>query len=64
MKHKIKHIIVEIVGVILIVIGVVSYPFPVPGSTVIIVSGLTLVLGKHGAKRFMKHIWPRIKRKK
>jgi hypothetical protein len=44
----------KIIGTILIAIGILSYPLPIPGSTFLVVLGLSWLLGRRQALHFIK----------
>lgn len=44
----------KIVGILFILIGVVSYPTPIPGSTILIMLGFIWIIGKNKTISFFK----------
>jgi uncharacterized membrane protein HdeD (DUF308 family) len=50
-KHKYLY---ELLGVLFIIIGVVLYPTPIPGTTLIIILGLIFIIGKNKTLYLLK----------
>jgi len=50
------NIIHKIIGISFIVVGLISYIFPVPGSTVLVVLGFVWLIGKDRSLYFLKEI--------
>lgn len=49
----------KVVGIIFIVIGVILYPTPTPGTTLLILLGFVWILGKNRTLNFFKGIFSR-----
>ena len=49
-------IIHKIIGILLIFIGVVSYLFPIPGSTILVILGFVWLIGKNKSISFLRKI--------
>ncbi len=49
-------IVHKIIGISFIVVGLISYVFPVPGSTVLVVLGFVWLIGKDRSLYFLKEI--------
>jgi|GEM_PF-2529291 len=47
----------KIIGVTLILVGILSYVLPVPGSTLLVVLGIVWLLGRNKAGRFLKKVF-------
>ena len=56
MKKLELKIIHKLIGVSFIIIGLISYMFPVPGSTVLVALGLVWLIGKRRALYFLREI--------
>ncbi len=46
----------RIIGISFIVVGLISYIFPVPGSTVLVVLGFVWLIGKNKSLSFLRKI--------
>jgi len=46
----------KIIGIVLILIGMISYVFPVPGSTLLVALGFVWLIGKVKTLIFLKEI--------
>ncbi|MFH1201068.1 MAG: hypothetical protein V1484_01930 [bacterium] len=46
----------KILGILFIVVGVVFYITPVPGTTLLIVTGFVLLMGKNRTLHFLKKV--------
>ena len=46
----------KIIGIFLIFIGVVSYMFPIPGSTLLVALGFVWLIGKNKTLFFLKKV--------
>ncbi len=51
-----KDIFYKIFGVILIIIGIIFYVTPIPGTTLLIILGLIWLVGKRRTLYFLKEI--------
>ena len=56
--------VLAIIGFVLVVVGCALIIFPIFGSPVIIATGLTLMLGPKGYRKFKKRLIPWIKNHK
>lgn len=46
----------KIIGITLILIGLVSYMFPIPGSTVLVALGFVWLIGKNRTIYFLREV--------
>jgi hypothetical protein len=46
----------KILGIIFIVIGIIFYPTPIPGTTALIILGFILLIGKKRTSYFLKEV--------
>jgi hypothetical protein len=46
----------KIIGIFLILVGFVSYIFPIPGSTLLVALGFVWLIGKNKALSFLRKI--------
>lgn len=46
----------KIIGIVLVLAGVISYLFPVPGSTMLVVLGFVWLIGKNKTMFFLKEV--------
>ena len=49
-------IIHKIIGTALIIVGLISYIFPIPGSTVLVALGFVWLIGKDRTLYFLKEV--------
>ncbi|MEI6580781.1 MAG: hypothetical protein WCO07_01270 [bacterium] len=56
MKKLELEVIHKAIGIFLIVLGLISYVFPIPGSTLLVVLGLVWLIGKYRAISFLRKI--------
>ena len=64
LKKRLKKYALDVAGGALVLVGVVSFPTFAPGSTFLVVTGLTLIIGKRGAKQLKHRIFPWLKKKR
>jgi hypothetical protein len=56
MKKLELRVVHKAIGIGLIIIGLISYVFPIPGSTVLVVLGFVWLIGKNKTLYFLREI--------